>query len=115
MPIMRRFRPVSVVLSAVIVSALVGGLFGSSLLATDQKIPDHYKRFTAALSAIETNYVDKVDSERLIYGAVRGMLAAWAEVRTLPDLAGRDRFTVARKPLVGSEAPLECRGGGSGG
>jgi carboxyl-terminal processing protease len=74
MRIMSRFRPVSVVLSAVFVSALVGGLFGSSLLATDQKIPDHYKRFTAALSAIESNYVDKVDSERLIYGAVRGML-----------------------------------------
>jgi carboxyl-terminal processing protease len=74
MRFMPRFRPVSVVLSAVLLSALMGGLFGPRLLATDEKIPSHYKLFTAALSAIESNYVDKVDSERLIYGAVRGML-----------------------------------------
>src|SRR3954467_10091033 len=74
MPPMRRFRPVSVVLFAVAVCAVVGGLFGPRLLATDDKLPDHYKTFTAALSAIESKYVDKVDSDRLVYGAVRGML-----------------------------------------
>src|SRR3954467_6556825 len=74
MPPMRRFRPVSVVLFAVAVCAVVGGLFGPRLLATDDKVPEHYKTFTAALSAIETTYVDKVDSDRLVYGAIRGML-----------------------------------------
>jgi carboxyl-terminal processing protease len=74
MPIMSRFRPVSAVLIAVAVSAMAGGLFGPRLLATDEKIPNHYKMFTAALSAIESNYVEKVEPDRLIYGAVRGML-----------------------------------------
>jgi len=63
------------VVSAIAVSALVGGLFGKSLLAADDKVPDHYKTFTAALSAIESGYVEKIDSDRLVYAAVRGMLS----------------------------------------
>jgi carboxyl-terminal processing protease len=74
MPIMRAYRPLPAVLFAIVVSALVGGLFGRSALATDDKVPDHYKAFTAALNAIETSYIDKVDSDNLVYGAVRGML-----------------------------------------
>ena len=66
---------VRLVLSAVAVSALVGGLFGPTpARRPTRRFPNHYKRFTAALSAIESNYVDKVDSDRLIYGAMRGML-----------------------------------------
>jgi len=72
---MRRYRSLSVVVSAIAVFALVGGLLGRRLGAADDKVPDHYKAFTAALSAIETNYVDKIESDRLVYGAVRGMLA----------------------------------------
>jgi carboxyl-terminal processing protease len=71
---MRRYRPLPAVVFAILVSALVGGLFGRSALATDDKIPEHYKAFTAALSAIETNYIDKVESDRLVYSAIRGML-----------------------------------------
>ena len=32
------------------------------------------RAFSSALSAIEANYIDKVDSDNLVYGAVRGML-----------------------------------------
>src|SRR5947208_12027263 len=71
---MRRYRPLPAVVFAIIVSALVGGLFGLSALATDDKIPDHYRAFTAALSAIENSYVDKVESDALVTGAIRGML-----------------------------------------
>ena len=71
---MRRFRPLSAVFFAILVSALIGGVFGRNALATDDKVPEHYRAFTAALTAIETNYVDKVDSDNLVYGAVRGML-----------------------------------------
>ena len=74
MPSMRRYRPLSVVVFAIVVSALVGGLLGKSALAVDDKIPEHYKAFTAALSAIETNYIEKVESENLVYSAIRGML-----------------------------------------
>ena len=71
---MRRYRPLPAVLFAILVSALVGGLFGRSALATDDKVPEHYRAFTAALNAIETSYIDKVDSDAVVYGAVRGML-----------------------------------------
>src|SRR5437870_5252391 len=74
MPIMRRYRSLSAVVFAIVVSALVGGFFGRSALAVDDKVPEHYKTFSAALNAIETTYVDKVESDRLIYGAIRGML-----------------------------------------
>src|SRR5262245_28100929 len=71
---MRRYRPLPALVFAVLVSALVGGLFGRSALATDDKIPEHYKAFTAALTAIETSYVDKVDSEALVTSSIRGLL-----------------------------------------
>ena len=71
---MRRYRPLPAVVFAIVVSALVGGLFGRSALATDDKVPEHYRAFTAALNAIESSYVDKVEPDRLVYGAVRGML-----------------------------------------
>jgi len=72
---MRRYRPVPAVIFAILVSALVGGLFGRNALATDDKIPEHYRAFTAALNAIETNYVDKVESEALVTSSIRGMLS----------------------------------------
>ena len=71
---MRRYRAVSAVVFAIVVSALVGGLFGRNALATDDKAADHSRAFTAALATIENNYVDKVDSENLVTGAIRGML-----------------------------------------
>src|SRR4051794_38853439 len=66
MAFMRRYRPLSAVVFAIVVSALVGGFFGRSALATDDKVPEHYKAFTAALSAIENQYVDKVESDNLV-------------------------------------------------
>jgi len=72
---MRRYRPLPAVVFAILVSALVGGFFGRSALATDDKVPAHYRAFTAALSAIESSYIDKVEPDNLVYGAVRGMLA----------------------------------------
>ena len=71
---MRRYRPLPAVVFAVVVSALVGGVLGRSALATDDRIPDHYRAFTAALNAIETGYIDKVDSEALVTSSIRGML-----------------------------------------
>jgi len=72
---MRRYRALPAVVFAIVLSALVGGLFGRNALATDDKVPEHYKAFTAALNAIETSYVDKVESDALVTSAIRGMLA----------------------------------------
>jgi carboxyl-terminal processing protease len=60
--------------AAVVVSALVGGLFGGSALATQDSVSQRYKVFGAALAAIEGNYVEEVESDRLVYRAIGGML-----------------------------------------
>ena len=71
---MRRYRALPAVIFAILVSALVGGLFGRSALATDDKVSTHYKAFTAALTTIEDKYIGKSESDALVYGAIRGML-----------------------------------------
>jgi carboxyl-terminal processing protease len=75
MRIMRRYRSLTAVLFAIAMSALVGGFFGRSALATEDKIPEHIERFTAAVTEIQAKYVDKVESDRLVYSAIRGMLS----------------------------------------
>jgi carboxyl-terminal processing protease len=72
---MRRIRPVSTVVFVIAISALVGGLFGRRALAVDDRVAERYATFAAALSAIEGQYVDKVDSDRVVYSAIRGMLS----------------------------------------
>src|SRR5580765_6446672 len=71
---MRRYRAVPALVFAIIVSALVGGFFGRSALAIDDKTPD-YKTFAVALDAIEANYVGTIESDGLIYSSIRGMLS----------------------------------------
>src|SRR4029434_7569575 len=38
------------------------------------KFPDQYKVFTAALKAVEDKYVGEIQSDRLVYSAITGML-----------------------------------------
>jgi carboxyl-terminal processing protease len=71
---MRKYRFVTMAVLAVGLSAVVGGAFGRSALATEDRVPAHYRTFTAALSAIEAQYPDAVESDRLVYGAINGML-----------------------------------------
>ena len=59
---------------AVVLSGLVGGVFGGRVLAIQEDIPQHYDAFAAALAAVEDNYVDDIDTERLVYQAIGGML-----------------------------------------
>jgi carboxyl-terminal processing protease len=67
-----RFFPAA--LFAVVLSALAGGFFGSSLLARQDDVQQQYRIFAAAMSAIEREYIDEVPSERMVYGAIDGML-----------------------------------------
>jgi len=55
-------------------AALAGGLFGHRVVATQDRLPEHYRTFTAALAAIENRYVEPVESDRVVYGAISGML-----------------------------------------
>ena len=58
----------------VVLGGLAGGLFGGRVLATQETVPQHYDAFADALAAIEANYVDEVETERLVYQAISGML-----------------------------------------
>jgi carboxyl-terminal processing protease len=71
---MRRYRSVSAAVFAIAFCALVGGFYGRSALAIEDQVPDQYKVFTAALTAIDASYVGSVESDRLVYGAIAGML-----------------------------------------
>ena len=71
---MRSYRSLSVAAFAIALSALVGGLFGGRVHAIQDGLPDRYDTFTAALKAIDSRYVDKVESDRLVYSAISGML-----------------------------------------
>jgi carboxyl-terminal processing protease len=71
---MRSYRSLSAAVFAIALCALVGGFFGRSALATQDQVPNQYKVFTQALSAVEANYVGEVESDRLVYSAISGML-----------------------------------------
>jgi carboxyl-terminal processing protease len=58
----------------IVVCALVGGFFGRSALVAQDRVPDQYKVFTAAVAAVENEYSGQVESDRLVYGAISGML-----------------------------------------
>ncbi len=67
-----RFFPAAIL--AVVLSALAGGFFGSSALATQDEVTQQYRVFTAALAAIDREYVEKVPTERLVYQSIDGLL-----------------------------------------
>jgi carboxyl-terminal processing protease len=67
-----RFFPVAIL--AVVLSATAGGVLGSSLLARQDEVQQQYRIFTSALDAISKEYVDDLPPDRLVYGAIDGML-----------------------------------------
>ncbi len=71
---MRKVGSLSVAVLAVLVSAVLGGLVGRSVLADEDAVLREYRVFTAALAAVEGQYVEPVDSTRLVYSAIDGML-----------------------------------------
>src|SRR5215467_15226238 len=71
---MRTPRFIMVATLAILLSALAGGVFGSSAQAPQDQVSQQYRVFTAALSAIDREYVETLPSDRLIYDAVGGML-----------------------------------------
>ncbi len=71
---MRTVRVVLVVATVLTVSAIVGGVVGRSTASSQERQPDRYKALTTALRYVETSYVDKVESDRVVYSAISGML-----------------------------------------
>ena len=67
-------RVITTLALAILVSALAGGFFGPRAQATEDQVDTHYRTFTAALAAIESQYAGKVESDRIVYSAINGML-----------------------------------------
>lgn len=55
---------------------IVGGGFYNSPMAGDEKTYQSLKLFSEVLEEIESNYVDPVDSEKLIQSAIKGMVSS---------------------------------------
>ena len=69
-------KPSGVVLGAVLGAALTLALTAGAALALPKKFSPYHKLniFTRVLSYVENNYVEDVDQDKLIYGAIKGML-----------------------------------------
>src|ERR671912_1617146 len=74
MPGIRRYPFLTLAALVILFCAVAGGFWGRSALVAQDQIPDQYKVFTAALGAIQENYVGEFESDRLVYSAITGML-----------------------------------------
>ncbi|MDY0220635.1 MAG: S41 family peptidase [Desulfobacterium sp.] len=63
-----------VIASALVI--IVGGGFYNSPMAGDEKTYQSLKLFSEVLEEIEANYVDSVDSDKLIQSAIKGMVSS---------------------------------------
>ena len=67
-------RVLPTVLVAIVVSALAGGVFGPRLLATEDEVEAQYRVFTAALAAVESQYVGRSNPIGSSTAPINGML-----------------------------------------
>src|SRR5512135_2426141 len=74
---MRRARSTTSILIVSVLSTFIGvAVVGGAAVALPKKYSPYHKLniFTRVLSYVENNYVENVDQDELIYGAIRGML-----------------------------------------
>jgi carboxyl-terminal processing protease len=74
---LRPSRAIFFLVLVVMVSAILGGLFGGQVRATtkgEEEADAAVKRFTTILGLVEENYATDVDSDKAVYGAIDGML-----------------------------------------
>ena len=71
---MRTTRLVLLVSSVLVVSAVAGGLVGRTTVASQERLPERYRAYTAALRLIEATYVEKTPTDRVVYNSISGML-----------------------------------------
>ena len=69
-----RSRSTAAAIAFIVFSAFVGGVYGKSAASTTDAVDTHYKTFTSALTAIQSQYAEPVESDRMVYSAINGML-----------------------------------------
>src|SRR6184192_1157605 len=71
-------RGLVLIMAVVAVSAAVGGIYGPNVRAKESSYDDaqsSVRTFTSVLDAVQANYAEKVDVDRIVYqGAIPGML-----------------------------------------
>src|SRR5467141_4047879 len=71
-------RGVFLVVAVLLVSAVLGGIYGPNVRATSASSDDYQSAvhdFTTVLSVVQANYADPVDADKAVYqGAIPGML-----------------------------------------
>src|SRR5207245_9748437 len=71
-------RGLVVVVLVLLVSAVLGGIYGPNVRATAASADDYQtavRNFTRALDVVQSNYADQVDVDKAVYqGAIPGML-----------------------------------------
>ena len=104
---------------------------GRNVAASEDRLSENERTFAAALTVIETRYVDKVESDRLVYGAISGMLQtldphsnfmdprrtrSCASGRKAGTTASASRFprSTATSPSCRSSRGLRCTSRASG-
>ena len=73
----RPSRAVFCLVLVLMISAILGGVFGGKAGATtkgEEDVDAGLKRVTAILGLVEENYANGVDSDKAVYGAIEGML-----------------------------------------
>jgi carboxyl-terminal processing protease len=58
----------------VVLSAVAGGMFGSGVMAREDRANERLRIYATALAAIEREYVEPLETAPLVYGSVDGML-----------------------------------------
>src|SRR5574337_335426 len=122
-------RGVVLVIAVLLVSAVLGGLYGPSVKATAASSDDYQtsvRTFSRVLALVQASYADPVDVDRAIYqGAIPGMLRVLDPYSNFFDarqyallredqrgkysgvgmtVAPRENRTVVRAPYLGSPA-----------
>jgi len=71
-------RGLVIVVIVLVVSAILGGIYGPSVRATTSNVDDYktaVENFTHVLDIVQSNYADPVDTDKAVYqGAIPGML-----------------------------------------
>ncbi len=74
----RERRGLVIVVVVLIVSAVLGGVYGPSVRATTSNSDDYQtavRDFTTVLDIVQSNYAERVDTDKVVYqGAIPGML-----------------------------------------
>ncbi|MEI5604573.1 hypothetical protein, partial [Streptomyces brasiliscabiei] len=72
---LRPSRAIFCLVLVLMVSAVLGGVFGGQVRATskgEEDVDNSLKLFSTLLGLVEENYSDDVDSDKAVYGAIDG-------------------------------------------